>query len=148
MATQDINQKMAKLEALILEMGHVIRVLDQESAYCRYWARDGNNKGLDYVPELEAFNRFYEKNNGSPALDNPANEIKVILHLEDGNIQQLHATVDLQYVVINVDDQGDEPIILGYPEKPDTVSSDLSLQDIDIELDQVEGYDTHPWKRK
>lgn len=36
--------------ALIKEMGAIIRYLDENAAYCKYWLNDGNENGSDYVP--------------------------------------------------------------------------------------------------
>lgn len=146
MTTQNVDQKIEKLEQLVLEMGHVIRMLDEENAYCRYWTMDGHPNEPGYVPELEKISQCLKTGRHSSNLNIPDGDIKIIIHIEDGNIQDLYTTVDLRYIVINEDDLGDEPIILGNVEKPKTVNKSLSLQDIDIELAGVEGYDTHPWK--
>ncbi|GGA92780.1 hypothetical protein [Puia dinghuensis] len=148
MATQSNDPKVGKLEQLILQMGVVIRNLDIEKSFRRYWTLGGGPSQSGWVHELEEIKRP-QSSASSVAETGPAAEpIKVIIHLDNGNIDDLYSTVDLNYIVINEDELGDEPIILGNLEKPKMVNQELSLQDIEIELDGVEGYDTHPWKGK
>ena len=42
-----------ELIKLILYMGSVIRYLDKDEAYCKYWLNDGEPQYNDYVPALE-----------------------------------------------------------------------------------------------
>lgn len=37
--------------ALIKEMGYIIRYLDENAAYSKYWTNDRNENGGEYVPE-------------------------------------------------------------------------------------------------
>jgi len=146
MATRKKDQQIENLEQLIVEMALVIRDLDVEKSYSRFW-KFADETGVS--PRVVEINKIKEQSSigqENKASEPPVERIKVIIWLEDGNIQNLHATTDLDFVVINVDDIGDEPIILGNIEKPNTVKPDLSLQDIDIELDGVAGYEAHPWK--
>lgn len=44
--------EIARLRKLVLEMGHVIRSLDEEGDHVDYWTNDGNEHGPEYNSAL------------------------------------------------------------------------------------------------
>jgi hypothetical protein len=146
MLTQTKDQKIEKLEALILEMGHVIRSLDEETIHCEYWTMDGNENGPEYVHALLDINRYAVKSENSLAIVDPADVIKLILVIEGGNVQALHSTTDLQYVVVDVDDESIDTVLIGNVNTPHSVDTGLSLRTINIDLETNDDYQNHPWK--
>ena len=146
MFTQNKDQKIAKLEALILKMGHVIRSLDEGPFQYEYWAFAANENRPEYVPALDEINRFPIKQESSPSILESDDLIKVIIIIEEGKVQTLHATSDLQYVVVDVDTESKDPILIGNVNTPDSVDTDLSLRRIHIALENVEDFENHPWK--
>ena len=146
MFTQTNNQKITKLEALILEMGHVIRKLDGETCHCEYRTLDGNENGPEYVHALEDINRYPLKNESSPVIMESDDGIKVIMVIQEGNVKALHSTTGLEYVIVEVDDESKDPILIGNVNTPDSVDTNLSLRTINMELETIDDYKDHPWK--
>jgi hypothetical protein len=146
MVTQTKDQKIEKLETLILEMGRVIRRLDEETIHDEYWTMDGTENGPEYVHALLDINRYPVESHNSPSIVEPADVVKVIIVIEGGNVQALHSTTDLQYVVVDVDDESIDPIVIGNVNTPDSVGTNLSLRTINMELETIDDYQDHPWK--
>lgn len=44
------KQKLAAAIELIKEMGTIIRYLDENRAYAKFWIKDDNNPAIEHVP--------------------------------------------------------------------------------------------------
>jgi len=57
--------------------------------------------------------------------------------------------MDMEYIVVDKDDESIDPVIIGNPNYPDSVDKNLSLSSIgDPEINKAikKEYKDHPWK--
>lgn len=73
--------------------------------------------------------------------------IKVIIEVRGGVVVAVHATNDLQYIVVDHDDDDSlDKTIIGQPNTPDCVDINLSLTSLhDADIEQQAIIDNHSW---
>lgn len=54
---------------------------------------------------------------------------KVTILIREGVVQALYSNIDLQYIMVDHDEDSEEPILVGLPNTPDIVDGALQFQE-------------------
>lgn len=72
---------------------------------------------------------------------------KIIIHINEGVVYSVFANTEIEYIVVDCDDNNDDPIIIGAVNTADAVVDNLNIQILnDPLITEQAQLDEHPWR--